>query len=145
MVLVIGGSGTDCLTLVREMSRKQESPPTFLLSNKGKGEKNGKDLWDVYLSSRGRLWKGKVLAPFSSMVFHELLVTCLDHLFAFSIVWNGALCGFERVLKRGHCCGNLCNDSCLNNVYKYVLSFEKCFIVWKFVWKLFWNCVCVWK
>ena len=30
---VIGGSGTDCLTLVREMSRKQESPPSFMFSN----------------------------------------------------------------------------------------------------------------
>ena len=30
---VIGGSGTDCLTLVCEMSRKQESPPSFIFSN----------------------------------------------------------------------------------------------------------------
>ena len=30
---VIGGNRTDCLTLVREMSRKQESPPSFIFSN----------------------------------------------------------------------------------------------------------------
>ena len=38
---VIGGSGTDCLTLVREMSRKQESPPSFIFS-KWKGQKHRK-------------------------------------------------------------------------------------------------------
>ena len=38
---VIGGSGTDCLTLVREMSRKQESPASFIFS-KGKGQKHRK-------------------------------------------------------------------------------------------------------
>ena len=39
--VVIGGSGTDCLTLVREMSRKQESPPSFIFS-KWKGQKHRK-------------------------------------------------------------------------------------------------------
>ena len=42
---------------------------------KGKAKKNRQDLWDVFLSSGGRLWKGEVLAPFSSMVFHGHLFT----------------------------------------------------------------------
>ena len=29
------------------------------------------------------------------------------------------MCGFEIIMKRGLCLGNLCNDSCLN-VYKGV-------------------------
>ena len=38
--------------------------------------------------------------------------------FAFSIVWNGALCMvLKDVLKRGHHCGNLCNDSRWNVYY----------------------------
>ena len=42
MVIVIGGSGTDCLTLVHEMSRKQELPPSFIFSNmeRTKAQKN---------------------------------------------------------------------------------------------------------
>ena len=38
---VIGGFRTDYLTLVREMSRKQESPPSFIFS-KWKGQKHRK-------------------------------------------------------------------------------------------------------
>ena len=34
-----------------------------------------KDLFDSFLSKGGRLWKGKVLAPFRSVVFHGLLGT----------------------------------------------------------------------
>ena len=57
------------------------------------------------------------------MVFHGILVTCLDHLlcFLFEMVFDVVL---KDVLERGHRCGNLYNDSCLN-VYKDVLSFEK--------------------
>ena len=33
-------------------------------------------------------------------------------------------CGFENVLKKMPCLGNLCNDSCLN-IYKGVCLFEK--------------------
>ena len=29
------------------------------------------------------------------------------------------MCGFENILKRGLCLGNICNDSCLN-IYKGV-------------------------
>ena len=51
---------------------KQESPPTFLLSNKGKGEKNRKRPFEI-ISKEGRLWKGKVLALFPSVVIYGLL------------------------------------------------------------------------
>ena len=38
----------------------------------------------------------------------------------FSIVLNGAcVCGFENVLKRSQCGGNLCNDPC-GDIYKDV-------------------------
>ena len=53
MRAVIGGSGTDCLTMVREMLRKQESPPSFIFS-KWKGQKHRKiplkrllSVWEV--------------------------------------------------------------------------------------------------
>ena len=46
---------------------------TFLLSNKGKGEKNIKITFESFLSKGGRLWKGKVLAPFPSVVIYGLL------------------------------------------------------------------------
>ena len=54
MTCVIGGSGTDCLTLVHEMSRKQESPPSFIFS-KWKGQKHRKILKEIALGSGGRL------------------------------------------------------------------------------------------
>ena len=73
---MIGGSGTDCLTLVREMSRKQESPPTFISSNHGKGKRTEKTFFRDILSTRGRLYRGKVLAPFLSAVIYGLLGTC---------------------------------------------------------------------
>ena len=54
------------------------------------------------------------------MVIHGLLVTCLDHLLLlFNCLKWCFVCGFESILKRGLCLGNLCNDSCLN-VYKGV-------------------------
>ena len=61
---------------VRKWCGKKESPLTFLLSNKVKGEKNIKDLFRYFMSKGGRLWKGKVLAPFPSMGFHGLSGTC---------------------------------------------------------------------
>ena len=53
MPSVIGGSGTDCLTLVREMSRKQESPPSFIFS-KWKDKSTEKFLIEIALGSGGR-------------------------------------------------------------------------------------------
>ena len=46
------------------------------------------------------------------------------------------MCGFESILKRGLCLGNLCNDSCLNvykgvcllkNISMFESLFGKCF------------------
>ena len=54
-VCVIGGSGTDCLTLVREMSRKQESPPSFILSNKERTKAQKNSFSRCFSGSGGRL------------------------------------------------------------------------------------------
>ena len=40
------------------------------------------------------------------------------------------MCGFENVLKRSQCGGNLCNDPCWD-VYKRCMSFEKVFNVFE--------------
>ena len=52
------------------------------------------------------------------------------------------MCGFENILKRGLCLGNLCNNSCLN-VYKGVCLLKKISmfesLFWEIVLKL---CVC---
>ena len=62
------------------------------------------------------------------MVFHGLLVTCFRLLvFAFQLFEMVlCVCGFENVLKKMPCLGNLCNDSGLN-IYKGVCLFEKIF------------------
>ena len=69
-----------------------------------------------------------MLAPFSFMVIHGLLVICFRSLaFAFQLFEMVLrVCGFENVLKKMPCLGNLCNDSCLN-IYKGVCLFEKMF------------------
>ena len=54
MILVIGGSGTECLTLVREMSRKQESPPSFIFSNMDRTKAQQNSLLRMSLGSGGR-------------------------------------------------------------------------------------------
>ena len=46
----------------------------FFYPNKGKGENNRKDLSRVFLSKGDRLWKGKMLVPFPSVVIYGLLV-----------------------------------------------------------------------
>ena len=60
------------------------------------------------------------------MVIHGLLVTCFRSLtFAFQLFEMVlCVCGFENVLKKMPCLGNLCNDSCFN-IYKGVCIFEK--------------------
>ena len=55
---------------------KQESPPTFILSNQEKEKRTEKTFFEMFLSKEGRLKKGKVLEPFLSVVFHGLLGTC---------------------------------------------------------------------
>ena len=52
-----------------------------------------KDLLRVFLSSGGRLRKGKVLGPFSSVVIYMLLIT--SSLFENAL----CLCMFENILK----------------------------------------------
>ena len=47
----------------------------FSFIQKERWKSTGKTFRDYFSGSGGRLWKGKVLAPFSFMVFHGLLVT----------------------------------------------------------------------
>ena len=81
----------EVLRLCSQMFRFSKSRHRLFILSKGKVKKHRTDLWDVFLGSGGRLWKGKVLAPFSSMVIHGLLVTCFRSLvFVFQL--------FEMVL-----------------------------------------------
>ena len=122
------GELTWCFAFVFALVRFSKSRYRLFILSKGKAKKHRKDLWDVFLGSGGRLWKAKVLALFSSMVIHGLLVTCFRSLaFAFKLFEMVlCVCGFENVLKKMPCLGNLCNDSCLN-IYKGVCLFEKIF------------------
>ena len=130
----------EVLRLCSQMFRFSKSHHRLFILSKGKVKKHKKDLWDVFLGSGGRLWKGKVQAPFSSMVIHGLLVTCLDHLLLlFNCLKWCFMCCFENVLKRGHRCGNLCNDSCLN-IFKGVCLLKRCFNVLKvWFWIVLWG------
>ena len=71
------------------------------------------------------------------MVIHGLLVTCFRSLvFAFQLFEMVlCMCGFENVLKKMPCLGNLCNDSCLN-IYNGMCLFEKIFQCFEIVLKL---------
>ena len=62
------------------------------------------------------------------MVIHGLLVTCFrSFAFAFQLFEMVlCVCGFENVLKKMPCLGNLCKKTCLN-IYKGVCLFEKVF------------------
>ena len=131
----------EVLRLCSQMFRFRKSRHRLFILSKGKVKKHRKDLWDVFLGTGGRLWKGKVLAPFSSMVIHGLLVTCLDHLLLlFNCLKWCFLYGFKNILKRGLCLGNLCNDSCLN-VYKGVCLLKNVSMFESLFWEMFWNCV----
>ena len=48
----------------------------FFYPTKERVKRTEKDLFEMFLSKGGRLWKGKVLAPFPSVVFHGLLEVC---------------------------------------------------------------------
>ena len=64
----------------------------FFYPTKERVKRTKKDLFESFLSMGGRLWKGKVLAPFPSVVFHGLLEVCS--------FFNMLLCFvFENVLK----------------------------------------------
>ena len=78
---MIGGSGTDCLTLVREMSRKQESPPSFIFSN-WKGQKHRKIPYEIALGSGGKFIEREGV---STLSIHGLLDTfskCFQNCFS---------------------------------------------------------------
>ena len=51
---MIGGSGTDCLMLVREMSRKQESPPSLIFSNMERTKAQQNSFFEMSLGSGDR-------------------------------------------------------------------------------------------
>ena len=93
------------------------------------------------MGSGGRLQKGKVLAPFLSMVIHGLLVTCFGSLaFAFQLlemVFCVCVCGFECFtkvfvfLKR---CFNVF-ESCFESVVMCDLKNRQvfCFASWQVI------------
>ena len=61
------------------------------------------------------------------MAIHGLLVTWFVRSLAFALqLFEMVLCvcGFENVLKRGQCSGNLCNDPCWD-VYKGVCLLKR--------------------
>ena len=100
---------------------------------KGKAEKNRKDFWDYFLSSWDRLWKGKVLSSFASIVIYGLLLLSRSLVF----VWKCALCGFLKYfVKKPLSRKTFVMILVCKNVYK-VLSFWKCFEVWKMVLNFF--------
>ena len=72
---------------------KQDSPPTFILSNKERKKAQKNSFSRCFSGSGGILKKGKVLAPFLSVVIHGFLGTCslCFQKFAFLCV-----CGFEK-------------------------------------------------
>ena len=78
-----------------------------------------KYLFSRFLSTRGRLWKGKVLAPFPSMVFHGLLGTCS---FLKLLVCVCVLIFLKNVLLRDNPC--ISPQGCDEVVFEYL--FEKC-------------------
>ena len=64
----------------------------FCYPTKERVKRTEKYLFRDFLSKGGRLWKGKVLKPFPSMVFHGLLGTCSFLKTVFVFVY------FEKVL-----------------------------------------------
>ena len=76
----------------------------FLFYSKERLKSTGKNLLRCSMGSGGRLWKGKVLAPFPSMVIHGLLVTWFFRSLAlfFDCFEKWCVCGcfFENVLEK---------------------------------------------
>ena len=62
-VLWYGGRTDLVFCVLFQMLRFRKSRHRLFFYPKGKVKKIRKDLWDYLLSSGGRLWKGKVLAP----------------------------------------------------------------------------------
>ena len=118
----------------------------FLFYPKGKVKKHGKNLLRCLVGSGGRLWKGKVLAPFSSMVIHGLLVTCFRSLaFDFQLLeMVVCVCVFWKCFEKDAFVSATVVTILYSNVLQRCVSFRK--DVSRF-WKLFWKCVveCVLK
>ena len=79
-------------------------------------KRTGNTFWEFSWVPGGRLWKGNVLAPFSSVVIYRLLISWS--------LWNAfCLWKFKNILKTTKF-GKLCNDSrIIDNVYKmFVLT-----------------------
>ena len=102
-VIVIRWERTDCFWnagshfafVFAKCRGKQESPPSFILSNKERKKAQKNSFLRCFSGSGGRLYKGKVLAPFLSVVIHGLLGTCslcFQKCFAFLV-----FVGFEKV------------------------------------------------
>ena len=85
---MIGGSGTDCLTLVREMSRKQESPPSFILSNKERKKAQKNSFFEIFLSTEGRFIEREGINTLSICGYPlalRYLLYVFKNLFAFQV------------------------------------------------------------
>ena len=126
---------------IRTCAVEQESPPTFYFILKERLKKHSKNLLRYFVGSGGRLWKGKVLAPFSSMVIHGLLVTWfLDHLPWFLIAWKWWMCEcfWKCFGRRCLVLGYPCNNSLLECFTKVCIFSKRCF---KCFWKLFFESV----
>ena len=74
-----------CWFVFAKCRGKQESPPTFILSNKERKKAQKKSFFEIFLSTGGRFQKGNVLAPFLSVVIYGLLGTCSSFSKLFSL------------------------------------------------------------
>ena len=86
---MISGSGTDCLKLVREMSRKQESPPSFIFSNM-EGQKHNKIPYEMFLGSGGRFIEREGVSTLSIRGYPRALrylLLCFQNCLLFKCVW----------------------------------------------------------
>ena len=113
---------------IRTCAVEQESPPTFYFILKERLKKHSKNLLRYFVGSGGRLWKGKVLAPFSSMVIHGLLVTWFFRSLAlFFDCFKNGVCVWVLFEKKMPCLRQLMYLTRVWVFYKSVNLFEKMF------------------
>ena len=93
---MIGGSGTDCLTLVREMSRKQESPPSFIFSNMERTKAQKNSLLRLALGSGGRFIEREGVSTLSIHGYPWALRYLLICVFKMFVCFS-SVSGFEKV------------------------------------------------
>ena len=65
-----------CFFLFANVAESKSRHRLFFYPTKERVKRTEKDIFRDFLSKGGRLWKGKVLTPFPSVVFHWLLGTC---------------------------------------------------------------------